>query len=422
MAFDKANLICRRDRDLRERLQSDSGVQLAQRKVDERQSGYGFLGRRRLLTGSLRVTRRMMPSLVDLVQGCRDTLGVTAQIELFIKPDPQVGAYVMKSASGPWAMALTSTLVERFDDDELRFVIGHELGHVLFDHTSLPMPAVAMVEDLAGTIVSRQKAIELYLWCRAAEISADRAGLACCGRIEAAASAFMKLSSGLSRVDPGLDITDYIAQVDSLASSPAARQKPRDDDDTLDCFNTHPYSPLRLRALVAWSRSAGWAKARGGSSYSATLSESDAEDIIERDLAMMEPTYLEEKGDDAELLRRVLFLASLKVAWADGVLDPREQKAIIALLGDDVRHDKHWGDDSAERQKADEELTEMLAKAKELPLSRKGALVQHLTIIAGADGVVDDSEVKAMIDIAAGLGVDAIVIDETLRAAAQPLD
>ncbi len=419
MPIDTNAIICRRDRELRDRLRAAPDVQLAQRKVEERTSGYGFYGRRRLLTGALRVTRKMVPELVDMLASCRERLGVSAPLELYIKPDTNVGAFVMKNPSGPWALALTSALVERFTHDEIRFVIGHELGHILFDHTALPMPAVAMIEDMAGTIVSRSNAIELYLWCRSAEISADRAGLVCAGRLEAAASAFFKLSSGLSKVDTSLDIADYIAQVDSLASSPAARQKPRDDDDTLECFNTHPYGPLRLRALVAWSRSAAWATIQGGSGYGA-MSDDDAEAIVERDLAMMEASYLEEKGDDADLLRRVLFLGALKVAAADGVVDEHERRAIVALLGDDVRHDALWGTPEAEAAKT--ELQTLTDKAKGLPLSRRLPVIQHLTIVAGADGIVTDNELDAMGEIASAMGVDALVIEETLRAAAHPLD
>jgi len=420
MPVDTNSLLCRRDRELRARLAADKGVQLAQRKVDERHSGYGFYGRRRLLTGALRVNKRMIPQLSDALQQCRDILGVTAPLELFIRPDPNYGAFVMKNPAGPWALGVTSSLVENFTADELRFVIGHELGHILFDHTSLPMPSVAMIEDMAGTIVSRTMAIELYLWCRSAEISADRAGLVCAGSIDAAASAFLKLSSGLARVDPGLDINDYISQVDSLASSPAARQKPRDDDDTLECFNTHPYSPLRLRALVAWARSSAWSAFRGGSSYGSPLSLDDAEAIVERDLALMEPSYLEEKGDDAELLRRVLFLAALKVAWADGTIDPREQKAVVALLGDDVRYDALWGTPGFEA--AQRELDDKLAQAKLLPLSRRLPLIQHLTIVAAADGVVTDSERIVMDELSSALDVDPIIIEHTLRASAAPMD
>jgi tellurite resistance protein len=164
---------------------------------------------------------------------------------------------------------------------------------------------------------------------------------------------------------------------------------------------------------VAWARSTAWSE--GG-----TVSVDDAEGIVERDLALMEPSYLEEKGDDAELLRRVLFLSALKVAWADGTLDPREEKAMVALLGDDVRHDRLWRVEG----KADVEtqLGGAIEKARALPLARRLPVIQHLTIVAAADGVVTDGEHEAMGAIAAALGIDAIVIEETLRAAAHPLD
>jgi len=116
----------------------------------------------------------------------------------------------------------------------------------------------------------------------------------------------------------------------------------------------------------------------------------------------------------------VLFLGALKVAWADGTIDPREQKAIVALLGDDVRHDQLWqvsGPEAAEQQ-----LAALLGKAAALPTTRRLPVVQHLTIVAAADGVVTDGELAVMGDVATRLGIDAVVVEETLRAAAHPLD
>ncbi len=421
MVLDNDLVQCRRDRVLRDSLMTDSGVKLAQRKVDEHTSGYGFYGRRRLLAGALRVKRSMVPALSDTLQQCREILGVQDPLELYIKPDAEYGAFVMKSPAGPWALGVTSSLVEKFSPAELRFVIGHELGHMLFDHTSLPMPSVAMMEDMAGQIVSRGKAIELYLWCRSAEISADRAGLACGGSLEVAATSFLKLSSGLGNVDAGLDVTSYISQVDSLASSPAARQKPRDDDDTLDCFSTHPYAPLRLRALAAFARSDAWERIQGGTGRGAMMSLDDAEALVERDLELMQPSYLEEKGDEPEQLRRTLFLAALVVAWADGSIDPREQKAVVALLGDDVRHNALWTTPTLDE--AQKELADKLAKAvKDSSLVRRIQLVQHLTIVAAADGVVTDSERVEMEKTALALGVPVEIVDHTLRASASPMD
>jgi uncharacterized tellurite resistance protein B-like protein len=417
MAIQTQLLQARRDKTLRDQLESDSGVKLAKKKVDEQTSGYGFYGRRRLLTGALRMTRSMAPDVASAIDECREVLDFREPFEVYIKPDPMYGAFVMRSPTGPLSLALTSRLVEGFDAAELRFVLGHEIGHAKLDHLGLPMPLTAMIEDLAGTIVSRAKAIELYLWCRSAEISADRCGLVCAKSLSSAASAFFKLSSGLARANVTNDLTDYMAQVDSLASSPVARQKPRDDDDTLECFSTHPYAPLRMRALVAYGKSDAYDQALGRSGLGAFTKIDDAEAIVERDLELMEPSYLEEKGSSAELMRRVLFLAGMKVAHANGTLDDKELRALTALLGSDAM----WQPPAAD--KIDEELTGKLAEAKS-STSRVARLqlVQHLTIIAAADGHVDDSELSAMTSVAAALDVPQSVIDETLRAAAAPMD
>lgn len=417
MTLDPTLIQMRRDRVLRAKLETDDGVKRAHKKIDEETSGYGFYGRRRLLTGALRLTRAMSPDVASAIDQCREILGFTEPFEVYVKPDPMYGAFIMRQPIGPLALGLTSRLIEGFTAPELRFVIGHELGHALFEHLSLPMPLTATIEDLAGTLVSRATAIELFLWCRSAEISADRAGLLCARDVNAAASAFLKLSSGLSTTNVTADLTTYMSQVDALASSPVARQKPRDDDDTLECFSTHPYSPLRMRALVAYSKSDAYQKALGRVGLGAALTIEDAEDIVERDLELMEPSYLEEKTATAELMRRVLFLAGMSVAHANDVVHASETKALTALLGVDAL----YAPPSLPQIK--EELAQKLiqASAETTPLART-QLVQHLTIIAAADGVVDDIELDCMCDIAQKLGVPSRVISETLRASAAPMD
>ena len=417
MALEKSLIQARRDSTLRTKLEADKGVQLAHKKIDEETSGYGFYGRRRLLTGALRMTRSMSPDVAAAIDQCREILGYTEPFEVYIKPDPMYGAFVMRQTVGPLALGLTSRLVEGFTPAELRFVIGHEMGHALFDHLKLPMPLTATIEDLAGPLVSRAVAIELFLWCRSAEISADRAGLVCARDVNAAASAFLKLSSGLSNAPVAGDLTHYMSQIDALASSPVARQKPRDDDDTLECFNTHPYAPLRMRALVAYAKSDAYEKAQGKSGLGTTLKIDDAEAIVERDLELMEPSYLEEKTAQAELMRRVLFLAGMTVAHANNELHEKETKALTALLGVDAM----YAPPPVEQIK--KELDEKLAQAKnETSKLSRTQLVQHLTIVAAADGIVEPIELETMYSIAGKLDVPPLVVDETLRASASPMD
>ncbi|OGQ10952.1 MAG: hypothetical protein A2138_25000 [Deltaproteobacteria bacterium RBG_16_71_12] len=406
-----------RDRQLRAKLVDDDGVKRAQKKIEEETSGYGFWGRRRLLTGALRLTRSMSADVAAALDVCREVLSFHEPLEVYVKPDAELGAFLLRGPWGPLALGLTSSLVEGFSQAELRFVLGHELAHAKLDHLGLPMPLTATIEDLAGPLVSRATAIELYLWCRSAEISADRAGLVCARDVTAAASAFLKLSSGLVRAGVTEDLSSYTAQVDALASTPVARQKPRDDDDTLECFNTHPYAPLRMRALVAYAKTDAYDRAQGRSGLGTMLKLDAAEAIVERDLELMEPSYLEEKTPAAEQLRRVLFLAGMVVAHADGKVHEKETRALTALLGTDAL----WQPPPLDAIRG--ELDGKLAEAKQA-CSRlaRTQLVQHLTIVAAADGVVEPAELEAMYAVAGKLEVPLSVVDETLYASARPMD
>jgi hypothetical protein len=405
------------DRRLRTELLANKDVKWALQRVEKVTSGLGFMARRRLLSNSLRLTRTMAPTVANALAACKETLGYDGAVEVFVRPDPTINASAVYNPPGHPIIVLSSRLIEVFTEAELRFVIGHELGHLTFEHFAIPMPATAIVEDAAGVIVPRSTALKLYLWCRAAEVSADRAGLLCGQDPDAAASGFFKLASGLSSAFVKPDLESYARQVDSLVSAPSARAKPREDDDTLDCFSTHPFSPLRVRAVVAFSRSRTYRRLVGLAGSDTGLSDEDVEAIIARDFQEMEPSYLEEKSPRSELLRRVLFLGGLLVAHAHQGVSEREVQALSALLGSE-----HIGA-LPEAEAARQELKDVLARVRqEATLSERARLLQHLTLVAAADGNVAEEEFLELQRLADALAVPLSLVDETLRGAAHPLD
>lgn len=408
----------RRDRVLRTTLDADSAVTFAVGKVRERTSGWGVRPRRDLLAGAVRLTRTMAPTVADALARCREALEWDRPVEVYVRPDPQLNAFLSQPPSGPTLVGLSSRLLESLTPAELRFVLGHELGHALCDHFGIPMPLTAMIEDMAGSLVPRTTQLQLFVWSRAAEVSADRMGLLCAKDEQAAASAFFKMATGLSSVEVVKpDLAALAAQADALPSAPAARVKFREEDDELfDCFSTHPMNPVRVRALLAYARSEGYRRAIGASTKGA-LSTSALEDQVERDLGIMEPSYLEEDNDQARTMRKLLYAAGLEVAAANGVVTEKELMALRALLGHD---DAPKPDPDPKRNQA--ELEEALAAARELPAASRAQLVQHLGVIAHADGEVDQHEVDAMLRIAGKLGVPAQVVHDTVHAAVSPLD
>jgi Zn-dependent protease with chaperone function len=404
----------RRDRELRSELQDDRGVKKALEKFEQRASGYGFRHRRSLLAEAIRLNRRMAPEVSDVLAHCRSVLGFERPVEVFLQPSPHYNAFCARSKTGPLIIGLSSRLVEDFTTDELRFVIGHECGHAVYDHFGIPMPITATIEDIGGTLVSRAVQLRMFVWCRAAEVSADRAGLLCAGNPEVAAVAFFKLASGLKSAKIKDDLEAFASQVESMASAPSAAVEVRDDDDTLDCFSTHPYTPVRVRALLAFGKSAAFRQLAKRGDDGIGLDEVEA--VVERDLALMEPTYLEEKGEDAERMRRGLYCAGVSVAASHGGVSNEELAALRSLLG--AKQAKTPEDVESIKKELDG-LLEQLAQA---PLVHRAQLVQHLTVIAGVDGHVAEEEYAEMARIAEKLSIPTTVIDQTLAGAAKPMD
>ncbi|HOJ78258.1 MAG TPA: M48 family metallopeptidase [Bacillota bacterium] len=409
----------KQEKSLNDELFNRSDVKKGIAKIKSYWNGRGFESRRELLTGSLRLTRSMSPEIADSIQACKEILGCTSPIEVYVRPEPMFNAYCLKDLVGPIIIVLSSRLVESFTPEELRFVIGHELGHAMYDHFRLPMPALAKVEHYGVPLVSRPVALKLFAWTRAAELSADRVGLICAQDPEAAASGFFKLASGTScsRIKPDLEI--YAKQVESLASAPLAREKEYEATrDDLDCFSSHPYSPIRVRAVYAFSKSDLYARTMGISIPNA-ISDENLEQIIQQDLALMEPGYLEEKNDESKLLRRALFTAGVVIASANHVIEDSEIAVLATLLGNDESENIHQQVEVAKKD-LDGRLQEIVDA--NISLVKRGQLLQHLTIIAGADGCIDDLELEELRRIADKLGVDFSVVAHTMAAAASPID
>lgn len=197
-----------------------------------------------VLASQLRLTPVVSPRLHALLDEARAALGFTADVELFVAQDAQINAGAMHAlrADRPHLLSLTSALVERMDDDELRFVLGHELGHLAFDHYRARLAGAAFGEtDDGDPRVPPLLARRLESWDRLAELSADRAGLRVIdGRLDTVVRVFFKLQSGLGPEHLRFDVGAFLDQLTRLQA--VARR------DLLSIFS-HPATPIRVRAL-----------------------------------------------------------------------------------------------------------------------------------------------------------------------------
>lgn len=88
-------------------------------------------------------------------------------------------------------IVLSTALLEEFSEDELDFIIGHEVSHIVFQH--------AVIRWITNTIYPEKEKIppfiqnEINIWSQLAELSADRAGLFVCGNYITAQAALRKI-------------------------------------------------------------------------------------------------------------------------------------------------------------------------------------------------------------------------------------
>ena len=194
--------------------------------------------REMMLATKLKLTKLLSPRLFSLLEEVSATLEFTLPVELFVSAGADVNAYAVYSVDEtPHIIGLTSSLVERLSDTELRFVLGHEIGHLQYRHYRAKILDVAFGDAEMPALLKRR----LATWSRLAELSADRAGFAAAqGELQSIVSVFFKIESGLGPEHVKFDIAAFLNQLSELQQS---------DRSSIISHFSHPLTPIRVRAL-----------------------------------------------------------------------------------------------------------------------------------------------------------------------------
>jgi Zn-dependent protease with chaperone function len=192
----------------------------------------------RQVGNAVRVGANQFPELAVQIARAAEVVRVPP-VQVFVHQEDKINAYAFGWDS-PQAVVLTSGAVEHLDDDEIRFVVGHEMGHIAMGHTRLTSLIGGMLGAPNIPVISTLLMPIFLWWSRSAEYSADRAGLIACGDLDQSASALVKLLVG-PKLAAQVDIEEIIAQSQEL-------NQPRDNLGELSAL--HPYLVHRIRKLV----------------------------------------------------------------------------------------------------------------------------------------------------------------------------
>ncbi|WP_047245770.1 M48 family metalloprotease [Maribacter thermophilus] len=391
------------DRDYVIEFQNNELIQQTLERVNE--TNGKFKSRKHLLKSSLRLTKTLAPMLHEIGEHCKEILRLKADIEFFVYQSDQFNASCYPPDDNRLYIILSSGMLERFTKEELTFVIGHEIGHVLFEHFDYP---VRQILDIGQNDLAPIHAMKLYAWNRNAEISADRVGLLCCQDFETAGRTFFKLSSGVTTDSLDFQLNAYIEQFVDLEEALNDA-----NHDPSDWYSSHPFSPLRIKALELFNKSETYASFND--SISGEISEEAMELEIKRIMSLMEPENLEENGEYSEKIQRFMFLGGYLISNADGVVDDSEIQALSSIVLPKVFANCMMTIKGLTEKEMIEEV-QQLSNDLDLVLSvmQKLNILRDLSIISYADGQIDDSEVNVLYNLARLLRINTDFIDRVI--------
>ena len=256
----------------------------------------------------LPVNKNLTPNIYTSIEDCLYILGLdssTHNVSVFIYQHHEINAKCFTGFEGNIIILISSTLIKFLKDCELRFVIGHELGHYLFHKR----------------VQKNTNSLEHFMLYRAQEITADRIGLLCCQSLDNAIQAIIKMLSGLDDNHLVFNINSILTEYKNVDVLNIPLE---------EMYATHPPLPIRARALLWFSMGEVYLNLTNRDTTKC-LSKISIDNKVKNDL---------EKYLNSKCLKQIekskedfIFWALSLIFLKDYRLDKKEQTVISKLFG-----------------------------------------------------------------------------------------
>ena len=212
--------------------------------------------------GHFQVTPESCESLYALIKDVANTLDVSPIPEIYTEWKYDINGRTFGFGDDT-LIVLNSGTVDLLTDEELRFVVGHEFGHIKSGHVIKHMMAQMLniavgTVPVIGNLADPIKYLLLY-WNRLSEFTADRAGLLACHDIDVALNEIIKVA-GLPYKYFGNNVKEsFLKQAESFSL---------DLNDITDqtvkmitiATSNHPWTVMRAAELIKWYESGEYQK------------------------------------------------------------------------------------------------------------------------------------------------------------------
>jgi Zn-dependent protease with chaperone function len=217
------------------------------------------------LANAVRTGPTQRPKLDRMLTEVLSALDWPVRPQLYVTQTPFLNAAAVGFET-PF-IVINSGALEELNDDEIRFLIAHEVGHIMSGHTTYRTIAILLllfgvhnIPMMAGLALMPFQ-LALLEWYRKSELSSDRAGLLGTQDPRAAMQAFMTMAGGNARGDE-VDLDAFMRQASEYELDDTAW------DTVLKLLATalreHPFATVRAAELQRWVVSGRYDSIIGG--------------------------------------------------------------------------------------------------------------------------------------------------------------
>lgn len=257
------------------------------------------------LANAVKVSSTQHPRLHEIWGEVHRTLDAPGQYPLYVTQDPTYNA-------AAWGMdkpfvIVHSELLRDFTDDEVRFVLGHEMGHVMSGHAlynTMLRLLLMLLNTVGGGIVGLAALpvlLALLEWSRKAELSCDRAGLLAVQAPEPGLGTMLKFAGGAFSET---NLAAFIEQAEEY------RGQNELNDQVFKVMNllwvTHPFPVIRVAEMRTWFESGAYERIMAGDYRRRSDPEPSYRDDVQDAAKSYSDSAKEAFGDAADKARRMV--------------------------------------------------------------------------------------------------------------------
>jgi hypothetical protein len=341
---------------------------------------------------SFKVSEKLAPRLYNSFAEVKAKLEFDEPIEFYITNNPELNAFAVSRLEEDEShiININSGLIDKVDDDELKFIVGHEIGHLISNNAIIAQLLNFVFPDQSESPLMMQH--KIAVWDKLSELTADRFGFMACGRLDKVLSCFFKMASGLS--------------VERLNFDPKAFSL--ENEEILKYFKetgsgnllSHPINPIRIKAVELFETSVLYQNLLSGA-------ELTIDKVLDDQISELIQSLMVISNSPVNY-HRTSFIASagLIVAGIDKAIEPDEYKRIIEELSAFTVFPKQILNQMIEENKIELFFEKSVKALLKINPGEKNMMMEYIINIIIADSVISDSEFEFIFDFGIKLGFE----------------